>query len=176
VWGEGNYLKNQKNWKICKNQKKLIYLFLFSIVTIYRLYHTHSLGSVEPTIALSESLWSRIVTLIKRKKMKRKKKKYCIYVYMYLFVLFVCLFSFYIVTVYRLDHTYSSGSVEPTIALSKSLWSRIVTFKKSKKLENRKFQKNICFCFCVCCIVYVSVMFSNTDDEIELNCLRWKHV
>ena len=52
---------------------------------------------------------------------------------MYLLVLFVCLFSFYIVTVYRLDHTYSSGSVEPTIALSKSLWSRIVTKKKKSK-------------------------------------------
>ena len=37
-------------------------------VTVYRLYHTHSLGSVEPTIALSESLWSRIVTILKNKK------------------------------------------------------------------------------------------------------------
>ena len=87
---------------------------------------------------------------------------------MYLLVLFVCLFSFYIVTVYRLDHTYSSGSVEPTIALSKSLWSRIVT-KKIKKIRKRKISKNICFCLCVCCTVYV---ISNTDDEIELNCMR----
>jgi hypothetical protein len=48
---------------------------VFSIVPIYRLYHTHSLGSVEPTIALSESLWSRIVTKIKRKKSKKSENK-----------------------------------------------------------------------------------------------------
>ena len=31
----------------------------------------------------------------------------------------------------------------------------------------------LCFCLCVCCTVFVT---SNTDDEIELNCMRWKHV
>ena len=65
--------KKRKNLKNLKNSKKIIYLFLFSTVTIYRLDHTYSLGSVEPTIALSKSLWSRIVTLIK-KKLKKKKK------------------------------------------------------------------------------------------------------
>ena len=47
-------------------------MFLFSTVTVYRLNHTYSLGSVEPTIALSKSLWSRIVTLIK--KIEKEKK------------------------------------------------------------------------------------------------------
>jgi predicted transcriptional regulator len=86
----------------------------------------------------------------------------------------IYLFSFYTVTIYRLYHTHSLGSVEPTIALSESLWSRIVTQNKKKKNKKKKNQKtknfkNICFCLCVCCIVYV---ISNTDDEIELNCMR----
>ena len=53
----GRFIEKKK-----KIEKKIIYLFLFSTVTIYRLDHTYSLGSVEPTIALSKSLWSRIVT------------------------------------------------------------------------------------------------------------------
>ena len=54
--------KKRKNLKNLKNSEKIIYLFSFSTVTVSRLDHTHSFGSVEPTIALSESLWSRIVT------------------------------------------------------------------------------------------------------------------
>ena len=61
-------------------------LFSFSTVTIYRLDHTHSLGSVEPTIALSESLWSRIVTLI-----KKKEKKIYIQKDSYLYIIFILL-------------------------------------------------------------------------------------
>ena len=65
--------KKRKNLKNLKNsKKKIIYLFLFSTVTVSRLDHTHSFGSVEPTIALSKSLWSRIVTLIK--KIEKEKK------------------------------------------------------------------------------------------------------
>ena len=96
----------------------------------------------------------------KLKKLKNFKKK------------LIYLFSFSTVTIYRLYHTHSLGSVEPTIALSESLWSRIVTQnKKKKKIKSKKskISKNICFCFCVCCVIY---LFSNTDDEIELNCLR----
>jgi len=54
--------KKRKKFEKFEKFKKIIYLFLFSTVTIYRLDHTYSLGSVEPTIALSKSLWSRIVT------------------------------------------------------------------------------------------------------------------
>ena len=72
MWGEGLLKRKEKNSKIQKKFKKIIYLFLFSTVTIYRLDHTYSLGSVEPTIALSKSLWSRIVTLIK--KIEKEKK------------------------------------------------------------------------------------------------------
>ena len=71
-----------------KKFKKIFACFLFSTVTIYRLYHTHSLGSVEPTIALSESLWSRIVTLIKMKRKKSKNQK----ISKIFLLLFVCLF------------------------------------------------------------------------------------
>ena len=105
-------------------------MFSFSTVTIYRLNHTYSFGSVEPTIALSKSLWSRIVTLIKKIE-KEKKNCFC--------CLFICLFSFSTVTIYRLDNTYSLGSVEPTIALSKSLWSRIVTLIKKLKIKKNSF-------------------------------------
>ena len=80
---------------------------------------------------------------------------------MYLLVLFVCLLSFYIVTVYRLYHTHSLGSVEPTIALSESLWSRIVAQNKNKnkikKSENGKFQKYL-FLLCVCLVLCVCVV------------------
>ena len=76
MWGEGFsvYLKKKKFEKF-KISKKKFACFLFSTVTIYRLYHTHSLGSVEPTIALSESLWSRIVTQKFKKNQKNKNFK-----------------------------------------------------------------------------------------------------
>ena len=67
--------KKKKKFEKFEKFKKIIYLFLFSTVTIYRLNHTYSLGSVEPTIALSKSLWSRIVTLIKKIEKEKKKKK-----------------------------------------------------------------------------------------------------
>jgi preprotein translocase subunit SecY len=79
--------------------KKNNLLFLFSIVTIYRLYHTHSLGSVEPTIALSESLWSRIVTQNKKKKksenqkfQKKKKKNLFASVFVFVVLFMLCYF------------------------------------------------------------------------------------
>ena len=81
-------------------------------------------------------------------------------------------------TIYRLYHTHSLGSVEPTIALSESLWSRIVTKikKKSKKKKNQKIKKiykNIYFCFfCACVYIYVCSVFilSNSDDDLSLSC------
>ena len=106
----------KKNWKIWKISKKKFTCFLFSTVTIYRLYHTHSLGSVEPTIALSESLWSRIVTQNKKKKKinqknqknqkfqkkrKKKKKKYLL-VFVLVFV-FVVLFLWFPTPMMRLN-------------------------------------------------------------------------
>ena len=72
VGGRKLFEKTKKIEKFAKI-KKIIYLFLFSIVTIYRLYHTHSSGSVEPTIALSKSLWSRIVTKKIKKKLENRK-------------------------------------------------------------------------------------------------------
>ena len=97
VWGEGipfllPFSKKKKNLKNLKNSKKMFTCFSFSTVTVYRLYHTHSLGSVEPTIALSESLWSRIVTLINKKIRKSKISKKSVSV-MCLFVLCAMFFS-----------------------------------------------------------------------------------
>ena len=77
------------------------------------------------------------------------------------------------VTVYRLDHTHSLGSVEPTIALSESLWSRIVTLIKKINQKNEKKMKILKKYLL---LLFVCLLFSNTDDEIELNCMRWKHV
>ena len=79
-------------------------------------------------------------------------------------MLFVCLFSFYIVTVYRLDHTYSSGSVEPTIALSKSLWSRIVT-KKIKKIRKPKISKKYLLLLCVCLYSVLCLLYCLCDFQ-----------
>ena len=78
MWGEGfsvYFLKTKIFFeKLTKIQKNNLLVFVF-YGTIYRLYHTHSFGSVEPTIALSESLWSRIVTQNKKKNISKKKKK-----------------------------------------------------------------------------------------------------
>ena len=91
VGGRKLFAKTKKKIQNSKKFKKIFYLFLFSTVTIYRLYHTHSLGSVEPTIALSESLWSRIVTLIKKnnKKIKISKKKKYLLLFVYCCIVFV---------------------------------------------------------------------------------------
>ena len=67
-------------------------------MTIYRLYHTHSLGSVEPTIALSESLWSRIVT----QNQKKKYKKIIIIIFASVYV-FVVLFVYFPTPMTRLN-------------------------------------------------------------------------
>ena len=80
-------------------------------------------------------------------------------------------------TVYRLYHTHSLGSVEPTIALSESLWSRIVTHKtkkqKNKKKKSKSEKPKISKIFASVFVFVASVfVISNTDDEIELNCLR----
>ena len=61
VGGRKLFAKTKKKIENFEKFKKIFYLFLFSTVTIYRLDHTYSFGRVEPTIALSESMWSHIV-------------------------------------------------------------------------------------------------------------------
>ena len=78
VGGRFQFIFFKKNLE--KIEKKNNLLISFSTVTVYRLDHTYSLGSVEPTIALSKSLWSRIVTLIKK---IEKEKKIASVVYLF---------------------------------------------------------------------------------------------
>ena len=88
------------------------------------------------------------------------------------------MFSFSTVTVYRLNHTYSLGSVEPTIALSESLWSRIVTYiEKSKKSKNQKLQKYLLlFCVFVCLFVLCVLFSFQFRWWIEFNCYDFENV
>ena len=113
---------------------------MFSTVTIYRLDHTYSLGSVEPTIALSKSLWSRIVTLIKKiekkKKLKRKKNS------------FVSSF---------VSHWLWSYRVLESACLF--IWA-ISKKKKSKKIKKSKMTKIFASVLCVIvCFVLCSFQF-----------------